>query len=600
MSSRDEAIHRCMGTTRGSRKRARAATVESSTPSCLTRLLLELWAWGVLSSPLVQTISDAAVKEIIAAGGHPSQSLLQMQAIGTAGANPNLCRRDLVRKFAMAKSYLSSLVVRVPCVPVKKIGEWLVHLTDVPVVMPNEMFEHLWENFPIRFQELLGGGLRAFWSKVRDIARHGSDAFTRREDELDLSGGLPLCMQSFRIMLLAMSTQVRNDDPRMMHHPMRNVPGWMDRAVPITVHGDGVRFSMAGNVLLTYQWAITTAISWGWDSIFYIASFAKVCRSYASIHGEGTDTWAVLWDYIRLGFDALYNGVHPSVDPYGMPWPVGSRQAAIAGKRICNGHYFGVIWVIANDKEHACNELGQTHFNGNKCCSLCGADRSEHNVRDVRSDARWRGTLAMPRPLDGPEFNHPLWKVVGVNRFMDVGDWQHSVDSGALLQLHGGCIRDLTAPDGPFAGGNVAWRFARLWEALQSKYIVGEGCKLQTLTETMIGKPSEFPALTCKSAQSRHLVKPMLALLRDIGATNEKAGHRIQAYELMCEMITIVWGQGIYLTEASALRLRDACDEYLLHYNALVVLSRENNGYNFTTKIHFMWHRRMGQCHVRG
>jgi hypothetical protein len=135
---------------------------------------------------------------------------------------------------------------------------------------------------------------------------------------------------------------------------------------------------------------------------------------------------------------------------------------------------------------------------------------------------------------------------------------------------------------------------------LQSKYIVGEECRLQTLTETMIGKPSEFPALTCKSAQSRHLVKPMLALLRDIGATNEKAGHRIQAYELMCEMITIVWGQGIYLTEASALRLRDACDEYLLHYNALVVLSRENNGYNFTTKIHFMWRRRMGQCHVRG
>ena len=145
----------------------------------------------------------------------------------------------------------------------------------------------------------------------------------------------------------------------------------------------------------------------------------------------------------------MFEGTHPAVDPFDNPWPANSRQEALAGKDICNGEYFGVVWVFANDKEHACNEFRETHFNADACCGLCKADRGELNVRNVQLDARWRHTIALPRVLNGPEFAHKVWTTTGVNRFMDSGDWQHTVDSGALLQLHGGCIRELTANNGP-------------------------------------------------------------------------------------------------------------------------------------------------------
>ena len=140
---------------------------------------------------------------------------------------------------------------------------------------------------------------------------------------------------------------MRNDDPRMMHHPVQGKRDWKSRAVPITVHGDGVRFSMAGNTLLTYQWAVANVLTnWGFESIFHIASWAKVCRAYKEIHGAGNDTWDIMWDYIVLGFNSLFEGTRPALDPYDNPWPANSRQEALAGKDICNGLYFGVVWFL--------------------------------------------------------------------------------------------------------------------------------------------------------------------------------------------------------------------------------------------------------------
>ena len=349
---------------------------------------------------------------------------------------------------------------------------------------------------------------------------------------------------------------------------------------------------MAGNVLLTYHWAIACVLSnCGFGSTFHVASFAKVCRAYSTIHGVGNDAWGIMWDYILLGWNSLFEGRHPEVDPYDDPWPVGSRQAELAGKEICDGKFFGVMWILANDKEHACNEWRERRFNANQCCNLCDADRDELNFRDVRLDARWRPTICMPRVLTEPEHNHKVWQIAGTNRFMDSGDWQHTVDSGVLLQLHGGCIRELTSHPGPLQGGNIEWLFATLWTALHSKYEVGAGCRLQKLDKDSLGKPNKsFPQLKCKSAVSRHLVLPMLLQLQEFGIHCERDGHRIRAYELMHEMCEIVWCSDMFLIEAEALRLREAFDLFLLHYNSLIALTRDDNIYNFTTKLHFAWH----------
>ena len=64
----------------------------------------------------------------------------------------------------------------------------------------------------------------------------------------------------------------------------------------------------------------------------------------------GNDTWDIMWDYITLGFNYLFEGTHPESDPYDEPWPANSRQAALAGKEISNGEYFGVVWFLLTIK----------------------------------------------------------------------------------------------------------------------------------------------------------------------------------------------------------------------------------------------------------
>ena len=54
--------------------------------------------------------------------------------------------------------------------------------------------------------------------------------------------------------------KVKDNDPRFQNHPMLTEKlDWRERDVPLIVHGDGVRFTMKGNCLLTLQWVFLTA-----------------------------------------------------------------------------------------------------------------------------------------------------------------------------------------------------------------------------------------------------------------------------------------------------------------------------------------------------
>ena len=162
MGTRDEAI---AATTAKRQGRTYGGKVYA-TSSVLVSLLLQFWAWGVLSAPIVQRIAAACVSEVEASGGIPSDTLVALQTIGTSGAHPNVCRRDILRKFTDKFDMFKPLNVKVPCVPVKQLGDWLVSWTYTPIMMPNEMFEHIWEYFPETFKELLGDGLSSFWDQV--------------------------------------------------------------------------------------------------------------------------------------------------------------------------------------------------------------------------------------------------------------------------------------------------------------------------------------------------------------------------------------------------------------------------------------------------
>ena len=163
--NRDEAISACTAKQANKRRKKFTEPIDT-TSSVLVSLLLQLWSLGVISAPIVQRIAAVCVGEVLASGGTPSHTLRSLEKVGTNGAHPNLCRRDIIKKFTRQADMLKPLLVRVPCIPVKMLADTFVHWTGSPIMMPNEMFEHLWKDFPQKFKELLGGGLSLFWDKV--------------------------------------------------------------------------------------------------------------------------------------------------------------------------------------------------------------------------------------------------------------------------------------------------------------------------------------------------------------------------------------------------------------------------------------------------
>ena len=143
------------------------------------------------------------------------------------------------------------------------------------------------------FHKLLGAGPKAFWEKVSP------------------------------------------DDPRLIDHPMLKVPGWMDRAIPITVWGDSARYTSRDKSIHALVWTIMlTELAWGWKAIFPILFWPKVACAKHRVHG--VDTMEELWKHARHSLNALFRGKHLDVDADDMPW-IHPRQQELAGKPLADG-----------------------------------------------------------------------------------------------------------------------------------------------------------------------------------------------------------------------------------------------------------------------
>ena len=124
---------------------------------------------------------------------------------------------------------------------------------------------------------------------------------------------------------------------------MVKIKDWMKKFVPMVLHGDGVRFSMKSNSRVVVSLSL---LSQGFSSqvTFMLWCFAKVCRVYESVHGA--DTHDIIWKYCVHGFQALFDGIHPLLDPDGHEWPEGSPAWVKRGKQIADGLFRRLLLAI--------------------------------------------------------------------------------------------------------------------------------------------------------------------------------------------------------------------------------------------------------------
>ena len=393
----DSAVSARLGQRPGGRLQQSRLTAKSA-PSSLAAKLVDLWAWGAISPHVLQQIAAAAMTDGL---HHPS--VVRMANLGTSGLHTGNIRRDLLR-LQLPAQHPEPLKVRVPYIDIKGNSE--VHLfCDGHVCMPNELFDMMYRKHRKFFDEkILGEGPGRFWDQVCD------------------------------------------DDPRLQGPSLVHVPDWKDRAVPLTVFGDGVSFTRAGNSLHCLCWGSMLGSGWSKDSLFLAACWPKGACAVRATHGVAT--LDVFWSWLRLGFDALFHGRHPSTDPDGS-----KLKSPLAGKSVADGEYFGVVWGIAADLEYAANQLGLPHWNSRAPCGWCGGLRNSGplNIRNMSGAAGWRCTVVTPeRPRPLPD--RVIWLIICVTLFHYPGDWMHTVDLGVSTYAHCSVIHELMADDGPFSG----------------------------------------------------------------------------------------------------------------------------------------------------
>ena len=195
-------------------------------------------------------------------------------------------------------------------------------------------------------------------------------------------------------------------------------------------------------------------------SIFLITTVCKAARCYSKVHDEGVDTVDTLWAYIVHGFNALFEGRHPTHDPWGHDWPAGP-QADYAGKEIADGMVFGVVWALPQDHEYAVNETGCRHWNCLDFCTWCNCEKVD--MADFSAPGIQRIKAKSSSHRQAPPSNHKIWQIAGVTRCMYTGDLMHSGGLGPCLHLHGSTMSDLLLDDGPYVGAGCAeFRVQRL------------------------------------------------------------------------------------------------------------------------------------------
>ena len=161
------------------------------TSSVLAQRLLQLWSWGLLSAPLVQWLAEGAVKD-----GSTHTDMEQLSRVGSGGAFPGNCRRDLLRYITKSHRYVFNPMP----IDIHMLTRCMMKEESAGILSPCEVVETVFEHHRQFVDKALAHDVNKFWDSIDD------------------------------------------NDPRLRNHPMKSKPRWRERAIPKTLHGDGAQF----------------------------------------------------------------------------------------------------------------------------------------------------------------------------------------------------------------------------------------------------------------------------------------------------------------------------------------------------------------------
>ncbi len=180
----------------GSRQRARERA-GAAIQSALVQFLLEKWAWGWISGQFVQAIAAKVKEDLerIQAGENVDVASLELLAnLGTGGQYSNNMSKELIN--------------RIP----SKICQPMHHdSSNIDVLLPHELFSTIYNSYPNAFMRKIcpnADVLEHFWNEMES-------------------------------------------NPQFINHPVKKIPNYKRRAIPVSIHGDGVPVVCVGKAWRT-------------------------------------------------------------------------------------------------------------------------------------------------------------------------------------------------------------------------------------------------------------------------------------------------------------------------------------------------------------
>lgn len=217
-------------------------------------------------------------------------------------------------------------------------------LLHVPLLLPHDCFKQVWKSGSFNRTICEGAAvLEAFWTDV-------------------------------------------GDHPSLQFHPVKSVPGYQRRAVPLILHGDGA--------------AVTQSIGSGSKSCMFLSWRSLVARS--KDNRDNHHLIGAIWSHLLVAsrsFNTSNSFWRCVAKSFQQMFDEGGRDT---------GGYFGVVIFTTGDLEYFNSFQGQPRWNALRPCSLCSIDlhriKDFKQVRDINADP-W---TSLPRRQSCPLFESLL------------------------------------------------------------------------------------------------------------------------------------------------------------------------------------------------
>ena len=240
------------------------------------------------------------------------KSFAKLGAWGEAKCNIN---RDVLACLGTPDTCPMPIIMQAPCNILKPGKDRSIQSVAVPFMAPHLVLHHMYSHNRSRFNELLfgcqdPGVLKQFWKSA-----------------------------------------IKAKDPRLANHPMVRVPGWENKAIPISLHGDAVPAVGVGKAhsksFDCYSWMSLLAKGSTSHVKQYLVGIFDDCKVKPSEVVEH-DTMAEIWRHITWSLFAAYRGFFPDSTAHNKLWEKDSLESQFLGKQLA-GWYLLVLWSLKGD-----------------------------------------------------------------------------------------------------------------------------------------------------------------------------------------------------------------------------------------------------------